>query len=105
MTLQGAWDLAVLGRYFALAALVLCLLALVVVLLRKVTPSCPITVFQPCLPPPRTDAETAMSACCEYHLLQFSWQCLNGVMTDHTVYLKSAETHEQCVHLCVTVLM
>lgn len=34
--LQGAWDLAVVGRYFALAALVLCLLALVLVLLRKV---------------------------------------------------------------------
>ena len=38
LTLQGAWDLAVLGRYFALAALVLCLLALVIVLLRKVKP-------------------------------------------------------------------
>ena len=36
--LQGAWDLAVVGRYSALAALVLCLLALVLVLLRKVAP-------------------------------------------------------------------
>ncbi len=45
--LQGAWDLALLGRYFALAALVLCLLALVVVLLRKVPPSCAIEVHSP----------------------------------------------------------
>ena len=47
--LQGAWDLAVLGRYFALASLVLCLLALVVVLLRKVTPAC-LSQLQPSQP-------------------------------------------------------
>ena len=44
--LQGAWDLPVLGRYFALASLVLCLLALVVVLLRKVLPACASTLFK-----------------------------------------------------------
>ena len=47
--LQGAWDLAVLGRYFALASLVLCLLALVVVLLRKVTLAC-LSQLQPSQP-------------------------------------------------------
>ena len=37
--MQGTWDMARMGQYFAIAALVLCLLVLITVLVRKVSQS------------------------------------------------------------------